>query len=240
MQKLPKIATASFETELIADGRKVSYRPFIVKEEKQLLMAIQSKDINTIIKAIKETIDACILTDGISVDELASFDIEKLFLLIRGKAVGEAIEIEVGHPEEDDTDCNYRHTIELDIDKIKTVVDEKHNRVVRLSENPPIGLKMNYPTIDMIKYDEENPDDLVSIIALSIDQFYEGDDATDASEFSLEERIEFIESLDKTNFKKIGEFFNTMPHLSYSTTYKCPKCEKDVEIKLDKMSDFFM
>jgi len=239
---LPKVSTPVFELDLISSNKKVKFRPFLVKEEKSLLVALESGDDKTIYNTLKSVLKSCILTRGIKVDELPSFDLEYLFLNIRGKSVGETVELLVTC--KDDGETQVPLTIEMS--DIKLNVPDEHNDTIDLGNN--LFLKLKYPSLEQFVQNnfivsELKSTDLVEktfdSVADCIDQVYNEDEAWSASECTKKESLDFVGQLSSNQFQKIEEFFTTMPKLSYKTTVKNPKTKKDNDVVIEGLSNFF-
>tara|TARA_B100001113_G_C21082270_1_gene610487 strand:- start:314 stop:1042 length:729 start_codon:yes stop_codon:yes gene_type:complete len=239
---LPKVSTPVFELDLISSNKKVKFRPFLVKEEKSLLVALESGDEKTIHNTLKSVLKSCILTRGIKVDELPSFDLEFLFLNIRGKSVGETVELLVTC--RDDGETQVPLTIEMS--DIKLSVPDEHNDTIDLGNN--LFLKLKYPSLEQFVENnfivsELKSTDLVDktfeSVADCIEQVYNEEEAWSASECTKKELLDFVGQLSSSQFQKIEEFFTTMPKLSYKTIVKNPKTKKDNEIVIEGLSNFF-
>ena len=239
---LPKVSTPVFELDLISSNKKVKFRPFLVKEEKSLLVALESGDEKTIHNTLKSVIKSCILTRGVKVEELPSFDLEFLFLNIRGKSVGESVELLVTC--KDDGETQVPLTIEMS--DIKLTVPDEHNDTIDLGNN--LFLKLKYPSLE--QFVENNfivsklkNTDLVEKAFDSVDdcieQVFTEDEAWSASDCSKKELLDFVGQLSSSQFQKIEEFFTTMPKLSYKTTVKNPKTKKDNDVVIEGLSNFF-
>lgn len=226
---LPVVSTPEFETEIPSSKKKIKFRPFLVKEEKLLYFALESKETNDIINSIKKIFENCILTD-FKFDELAFFDFEYLFLMLRAKSVGESIELNLKH---DIEGCGNINKVTVDIDDIKVQVNEEHSDKFMLDDN--IGVKMRYPTIESISKLGEQ--DSFSLIRDSIEFVYDQENVYD--EFSKEEMESFLDSLGKAHFEKIMEFFSTMPKLKHEVTYICKKCGAKETVVLEGLQSFF-
>ena len=239
---LPKVSTPVFELDLISSNKKVKFRPFLVKEEKSLLVALESGDEKTIHNTLKSVIKSCILTRGVKVEELPSFDLEFLFLNIRGKSVGESVELLVTC--KDDGVTHVPLTIEMS--DIKLTVPDEHNDTIDLGNN--LFLKLKYPSLE--QFVENNfivsklkNTDLVEkafdSVADCIEQVFTEDEAWSASDCSKKELLDFVGQLSSSQFQKIEDFFTTMPKLSYKTTVKNPKTKKDNDVVIEGLSNFF-
>ena len=239
---LPKVSTPVFELDLISSNKKVKFRPFLVKEEKSLLVALESGDEKTIHNTLKSVLKSCILTRGIKVDELPSFDLEFLFLNIRGKSVGETVELLVTCRDDGETQV----PLTIQMSDIKLNVPDDHNQTIDLGNN--LFLKLKYPSLQQFVENnfivsELKNTDLVEktfdSVADCIEQVYNEEEAWSASECTKKELLDFVGQLSSSQFQKIEEFFTTMPKLSYKTTVKNPKTKKDNEVVIEGLSNFF-
>ena len=238
---LPKINTPTYELVLPSNNKKVKYRPFLVREEKILVMALESEDMSQITNSIIQILTDCILTKGIDVASLATFDIEYLFLNIRAKSVGESVEVNVTCPDDN------RTTVEIDvnIDSIKVKKNRKHKDTVKLDDT--LSLKLKYPSVaQFIDNNFEVSDDTgdsvaksLSMITSCMDMIYNDEESWDASESTTEELTEFIEQLNTKQFKEIEKFFETMPKLSHKLKVTNPKTGVESEVLLEGLASFF-
>jgi hypothetical protein len=237
---LPKINTPTYELEIPSTGKKIRYRPFLVREEKILIMALESEDMKQITNAIIEILTECILTKGVKISELATFDIEYIFLNVRGKSVGEEIEINVTCP--DDGETQVQTTI--DIDSIKISKDKEHNSIIKLDDT--LSMKMKYPSIEQFiennfEYQETNADvdKSLKLITSCIEMVYTSDECWSSTDCTSEEMMEFVEQMNTKQFKEIEKFFTTMPKLSHTIKVKNPKTKKENEVTLEGLASFF-
>ena len=236
---LPKINTPTYELELPSSNRKIKYRPFLVKEEKILIIAMESEDQKQITNAIKTVIGNCILSRGIKVEKLSTFDIEYLFLNIRGKSVGEEVEVMITCPDDEETQV----PVTINLDEIKVITDKTHSKDITLDEN--LTMRMKYPSLDeFIKsnfsFDGNfGVDESFKLIASSIEQIYSEEESWSSSDCSAKEMIEFVEQLSSKQFKEVENFFDTMPKLSHTITIKNPKTGVESEVVLEGLSSFF-
>ena len=236
---LPKIATPTYELVLPSSDRKIKFRPFLVKEEKILILAMESQDTKQIANAVKNVITNCILTRGIKVDKLSTFDIEYLFLNIRGKSVGEQIEVMVTCPDDNKTQV----PMSINVDSIKVQKDKNHSTDIKLDD--VYTLRMKYPSLtEFIKNNfgamgEMNVDDTFDLIASCIDQVYSEEESWASEECTKKELTNFIESLNSNQFKKVENFFETMPKLSHSVKVLNPNTKVESEIKIEGLQSFF-
>ena len=238
---LPKIATPTYELELPSNKKKIKYRPFLVKEEKILIIAMESEDPKQIARAVKDVISGCILTKGVKVEELATFDIEYLFLNIRGKSVGEDIEVLVTCPDDGITQVPAL----INLDEIKVQVAENHTRDIKLDAD--LSLRMKYPSMnEFIKSnfstDESaiSVDDTFDLISNCIEQIYNEEESWSASDCTKKELVEFLEQLNSKQFKEIEKFFETMPKLSHTITVKNPKTNVESDVVMEGLTAFFV
>jgi len=223
---------------LPSTGKKVKYRPFLVKEEKVLIIAMESEDEKQITNAIKEVISNCIITRGIKVEQLSTFDIEYLFLNIRGKSVGEEVEVMVTCPDDGVT----KVPTVINLDEIKVQKDEKHTRDIKLDND--LVLRMKYPSLEeFIKNnfsgEEITVDNTFDLIASCVEQVYSEEESWSASDCTKKELIQFLEQLSSKQFKEIETFFETMPKLSHTVVVKNPNTGVDNEILLEGLTAFF-
>jgi hypothetical protein len=235
---LPKISTPTYELELPSTGKKIKYRPFLVKEEKILIIAMESEDEKQITNAIKDVISSCIITRGVKVEQLSTFDIEYLFLNIRGKSVGEEVEVMVTCP--DDGTTKVPTTINLD--DIKIHKDKKHNRDIKLDDS--LILRMKYPSLEEFirnnfSGDEITVDNTFDLICSCVEQVYSEEESWSASDCTRKELKQFLDQLSSKQFKEIETFFETMPKLSHTVNVKNPNTGVDNEIVLEGLTAFF-
>ena len=237
---LPKIVTPTYELVLPSSNRKIKFRPFLVKEEKILILAMESQDTKQIANAVKNVITHCILTKGIKVDKLSTFDIEYLFLNIRGKSVGEDIEVMVTCPDDGKTQVP---TL-INIDSIKVQRSDDHETDIKLDDT--YTLRMKYPSLnEFIKsnfaggVDDMNVDDTFDLIASCIEQVYSEEESWSSADCTKKELNDFLEQLDSKQFKNIEKFFETMPKLSHTVTVTNPNTKKENKIVLEGLQNFF-
>jgi len=228
---LPTLALPKYRTKIKSTDKPISYRPFIVREEKVLLVAMESKEYSMISDAIKHIVNECTF-HKLDIDSLPVFDLTYLFLNIRAKSVGETV-----NPIMMCGNCNNNIPVEVDLTKIKIKTNDKHKTKIQLEGD--VGCVMKYPTTNVDK-ENENFDKATSSIANCIEMIYSGDEVFKTSELESQEVVDFIEDLSHSNFEKLIEFFDTMPKLSYDIEYTCDKCnEKNVRV-LEGLGDFFL
>ena len=236
---LPTISTPTYELVLPSSNRKIKYRPFLVKEEKILILAMESQDTKQIARAVKDVISHCILSKGIKVEKLATFDIEYLFLNIRGKSVGEDIEVMVTCPDDNKTQV----PMSINVDTIKVHMDEEHTKDIVLDD--VYTLRMKYPSLnEFIKTNFDNVDDMkvddtFDLIASCIDQVYSEEESWASEECTKKELTTFVESLNSNQFKKVEKFFETMPKLAHTVKVTNPNTNVESEIRIEGLQSFF-
>ena len=236
---LPKIATPTYELELPSTGKSVSYRPFLVKEEKVLVIALESEDNKQITSAIRAVLKNCILTKGIKVEALPTFDIEFLFLNIRGKSVGEEIEVSVTCPDDGETQV----PVTINLDEIQVQKDENHTNKIKVDDS--IMMEMKYPSLEQFiknnfEFDDKNAlNQSFDLIASSIDKIYTEDEVWATADCTKKEVKEFLDSMNSTQFKEIESFFETMPKLSHTFKVTNPKTKVESDVVLEGLASFF-
>ncbi len=237
---LPKISTPTYELALPSTGKKIKYRPFLVKEEKILIMALESENMKQITDAIVQILKDCILTRGVKVQALSTFDIEYLFLNIRAKSVGETVEVNVTCPDDGDTKVQ----IEIDIDSIKVQKDKSHKNIIKIDD--VISMKLKYPSLQQfvennfeVTDTQSNVDQSLKMITSCIDIIYNEEESWSASDSTQKELEEFIEQLNTKQFKEVENFFSTMPKLSHTIKVKNPNTDVESEVVLEGLGAFF-
>ena len=236
---LPTIATPTYELVLPSTKQEIKYRPFLVKEEKLLVLALESEDNKQVSSAIKSVIKACILTRGIKVEELTTFDIEYLFLNIRGKSVGEEVEVNIIAPDDETTSI----PVKINLDDIQVIENEEHTKTIKLDDT--LMMEMKYPSLDQfIKNnfdftDQSNVDQSFEVIASCIDKIFSEEEVWATADCTKKEVNEFLEGMNSMQFKEIEKFFETMPKLSHTLKVTNPKTKKKSEVVLEGLSSFF-
>ena len=237
---LPTISTPTYELTLPSSDKKIKYRPFLVKEEKILILAMESEDTKQIARSIKDVITKCILSRGIKVEKLSTFDIEYLFLNIRGKSVGEHIEVMVTCPDDGKTQV----PMSINIDSIKVQKNDEHDKDIKLDDT--YTLRMKYPSLaeftktNFGSMNEMKVDDTFELIASCRDQVYSEEESWSHQECTKKELSDFIESLNSNQFKMVEKFFETMPKLSHTVKVTNPNTKVESEIKLEGLQSFFV
>ncbi len=221
---LPKIVTPTYTLVIPSSGKKITYRPFLVKEEKVLVMAMESDNMDQVGRAIKDVLTACINTRGIRVDKLSTFDIEYLFLHVRGKSVGET-----------------KVAISVSIDEIGIIENPEHNKDIKLDDN--LTLRMRYPSLSEFVNQNFGESDQVTasfeVIASCIDMIFTDEETWSAKDHSKKEWLAFVETLPSNSFKQVEKFFNTMPKLQHSVMITNPNTKVESEVKLEGLAAFF-
>ena len=235
---LPKINTPTYELTLPSNGKKIKYRPFLVREEKILIMALETEDQKQITAAIIQILTACIMTRGVKLNELATFDIEYLFLNVRSKSVGETISLNLICPDDEKTSVE----VSIDLDSIKVKKDKSHTNTVKLDDN--LSLKLKYPSMKQFiesnfEAGVESVSNTMDVVISSIDMIYNEEESWNASESTKKELEDFIDQLNTKQFKLIENFFDTMPKLSHKIKVKNPKTDVESTILLEGLAAFF-
>ena len=236
---LPKISTPLYELEIPSTKKKIKYRPFLVKEEKILIIAMESEDPKQIASAVKNVISACISTRGVKVENLATFDIEYLFLNIRGKSVGEDVEVMVTCPDDEET----KVPVTINLDEINVEIDKKHSKDIKLDND--LTLRMRYPSMNEFIQNNFATGQKVTVegtfdlIIQCIEQIYNEEESWAASDSTKKELNEFVEQLSSKQFKEIEGFFETMPKLKHTFKVKNPTTGVESEMVLEGLQSFF-
>ena len=236
---LPKIAAPTYELELPSTGETIQYRPFLVKEEKLLVIALESEDTKQITTAIKTVIKNCILTKGIKVESLPTFDIEYLFLNIRGKSVGEELDVNIICPDDGKTEVS----VLINLEDIEVQKNDEHEKKIKIDDS--IMIEMKYPSLDQFiknnfDFNKRNAmDQSFELIASCIGTIFTEDEAWSTADCSKKEVTEFLESMNSSQFKGIEKFFETMPKLSHKVSVKNPKTKVESEVVLEGLASFF-
>ena len=236
---LPTISTPTYELEIPSIKKTIKYRPFLVKEEKILIIAMESEDSKQIADAVKNVISNCLITRGIKIEKLSTFDIEYLFLNIRGKSVGETVDVLITCPDDGVT----KVPVSINLDEIKVEVSDQHSRDIKLDDS--LTMRMKYPSMqEFIKSNFSNTndvsvDDTFDLICSCIEQVYSEEESWNASDFSNKDLIQFLEQLTSNQFKGIEKFFETMPKLSHTVNLKNPNTDVESTVVLEGLSSFF-
>jgi len=236
---LPKISTPTYELELPSTEETIKYRPFLVREEKLLVLALESEDAKEITTAIKTVIKSCIQTKNIKVETLPTFDIEYLFLNIRGKSVGEEIEVSIICPDDGETQV----PVKIAVDDIKVVKNENHKKQIKVDSS--IMMEMKYPSLEQfikMNFDfsgNNTMDQSFDLVASCIDKIYTEDEVWSTADVTKKELTEFLDQMNSSQFKQIESFFETMPKLSHTVKVKNPNTKVESEVVLEGLSNFF-
>ena len=238
---LPTIATPTYELILPSTGKKIKYRPFLVKEEKILILALESQDQSEITNAVKDVLKKCIMTRGIKVDGLPTFDIEYIFLNIRAKSIGESIKVVVKCPDDGVTEV----PVTIYVDEIEVSKPEGHTTDIVLDKT--MTLRMKYPSLsqfiesnfDVSMTPEETVEKTFKVIADCMDTVFTAEDAWEAKDYTAKERLAFIEQLNSKQYKDVERFFSTMPKLSHSVEVENPNTGVKNTVVLEGLADFF-
>ena len=231
---LPVLSTPTYELTIPSSGQTVQYRPFLVKEEKILLMANEGGEATEIVRAMKQIIGNCI-QNGYNTDNMPLFDVEYIFLKLRSKSVNEFSEVGFRCPE-----CDEVNRIQIDLSSVEISTNDTHSNKIELTND--IGLIMKYPQLDSINMNDlqsTDVDTIFNVISSCIDSIYQGEEIHDSGDYTREEISEFINNLTQEQFLKIQQFFDTMPKLSHTVPYTCNKCEYDEPLVLEGLQNFF-
>ena len=235
---LPQINAPTYELTIPSSKRKIRYRPFLVKEEKILVIAMESNDIGDIARAVKQVLGQCILTKGTKIDKLSTFDIEYLFLNVRCKSVGETVDIKVTCPDDGVTTV----PVTVDLDAIQVTFDPEHDKDIILDDK--LKMRMKYPSLDEFIKENFQVDNVgfeqsIEMIASCVDMIYSEDETWTSADFTQKEMVDFLEGLGSKQFKELEKFFTTMPKLTHEIKVKNPKTKKENTIKLEGLAAFF-
>ena len=238
---LPTIETPTYELKVPSSGKKIKYRPFLVKEEKILIIALESKNQNEITNAVKDVLKKCILTRGVKVDDFPTFDIEYIFLNIRAKSIGEDIKMTVTCPDDGET----KVPVTVYVDEIEVIKPEGHETDIVIDDK--LTLRMKYPSLNQFVENnfevDDDPETLVNktfkVVADCIDTVFTEEDAWEAKDYSSDERVKFIEQLNSKQYKKVENFFATMPKLSHTIEVVNPNTKKKSSVVLEGLAEFF-
>ena len=231
---LPVINAPIYELTIPSTGQTVQYRPFLVKEEKILLMANEGGEASEIVRAMKQIIGNCI-QNGYNTDNMPLFDVEYIFLKLRSKSVNEFSEVGFRCPE-----CDEVNRIQIDLSSVEISTNDTHSNKIELTND--IGLIMKYPQLDSINMNDlqsTDVDTIFNVVSSCVDSIYQGEEIHDSGDYTKQEISEFINNLTQEQFLKIQQFFDTMPKLSHTVPYKCGKCEYDEPLLLEGLQNFF-
>tara|TARA_B100001989_G_scaffold28230_1_gene16848 strand:+ start:655 stop:1380 length:726 start_codon:yes stop_codon:yes gene_type:complete len=238
---LPKVNTPTYELVLPSSGKKIKYRPFLVREEKILIMALETEDTKQITQSVIDILSSCIITKGVALEKLATFDIEYLFLNVRSKSVGEQVELNVTCPDDGKTSV----PVTIDIDSIKIKKDKNHKNTIKLDDS--LSLKLKYPSMEQFissnfETAEETGSEIkttLDMITSCIDIIFNEEESWSASESTKKELEEFLDQLNTKQFKMIEDFFATMPKLTHTIKVKNPQTNVESTVRLEGLASFF-
>ena len=237
---LPKINTPTYEMTLPSTGKKIKYRRFLVREEKILILAMESENMKDITNSIIQILSDCILTENVKIESLATFDIEYLFLNVRARSVGETVDVNITCPDDGETQVE----MSIDIDSIKIQKTRGHKNIIKLDDE--LSMKLRYPSLDQFVENNFETGEVVSevgqslaMISSCIEMIYNQEESWEASEYSRKELDEFLEQMNTKQFKQIEKFFTTMPKLSHTIAVKNPETGVESEVVLEGLASFF-
>jgi len=235
---LPKINSPTYELVIPSSKKKIKFRPFLVKEEKILVIAMESQDIKDIARAVKQVLNNCILTRGIKIDKLSTFDIEYLFLNVRGKSVGESVEVSITCPDDGETQV----PVTINLDDIQVQESPGHSVDIELDDT--LKMRMRYPSLDQFIKENFNVEDVgfeesFDLISSCVDQIFNEEETWTESDFTKKEMVAFLEGLGSKQFKQIEQFFVTMPKLYHEVKVINPNTKKENVIALEGLASFF-
>ena len=234
---LPKLNTPTYELEIPSTDEKIKFRPFLVKEEKILMMALETKDNAQIVNAVKDIVSECTY-NKLNINTMPMFDVEYIFLQIRSKSVGEVSKVKILCPDDKKTYTN----VEIDLNEVKVQVEDEHTNKIELTDS--MGMIMTYPNIDSFTENgiqDINASNMLDVIGTCILQIYEdkGEKVYEAKDQTKKELVEFIEQLNTKQFQDVQKFFDTMPRLKHTIKVKNPKTKKTSDVTLSGLNDFF-
>ena len=235
---LPTLSTPTYELEVPSTKKKIKYRPFLVKEEKILLLAMETEDEKQMANAVKTILSNCIQTPRFKVDSLALFDIEYIFLNIRGKSVGETVDLQITCPDDNQTVVD----VSIDLDDIQVQKNAEHTNILKMNDD--VSVVMKYPSMDLFIKNNMNDsgsevDDVFEIASMCIDQIVDGEEVYETSNSSKKEITEFLEGMDTKQFLMVQKFFETMPKLSHTVKVTNPNTKVKSDVVIEGLASFF-
>jgi len=231
---LPKLETPLFVTKLPSNGAEVMFRPFLVKEEKVLLMALEGGEENEITRAVQAIIKSCLLDDEFDINKMSTFDIEHLFLQIRAKSVGEMVEMVVRHNQDDE--CKHQTTVAINLEDVKVNGEIQDGKIMI---NDEIGVKLRYPNLsDLANLLDDDDDSVFNVINNCVEYVFDKDNVY--NDFTKEEIVNWMEQLTQEQFKKINDFMENIPRLSHEINWTCSKCGKEDSVTVEGLNGFFI
>ena len=242
---LPKLEVPTYDFKMISNGKTIKFRPFLVKEQKLLLMANQSEDMKETLNSIKQIVKNCVI-DDIDVDEIPTFDLEYLFLNLRARSVNDVVNLSykcnniITKENGEDTPCNSIEKFDINLLDIKPILNPEHNKKIEL--NSKLGIMMKYPTFETLTnlQNKSDTDNLIELLTECIDYIYDENQIYKSKDSSKEELIEFIDNLQQKDMEKVQRFFDTVPKLTHEITFKCKKCNYEEKIPIEGLQNFFL
>jgi len=242
---LPKLEVPTYDFKMISNGKTIKFRPFLVKEQKLLLMANQSEDMKETLNSIKQIVKNCVI-DDIDVDEIPTFDLEYLFLNLRARSVNDVVNLSykcnniITKENGEDTPCNSIEKFDINLLDIKPILNPEHNKKIEL--NSKLGIMMKYPTFETLTnlQNKSDTDNLIELLIECIDYIYDENQIYKSKDSSKEELIEFIDNLQQKDMEKVQRFFDTVPKLTHEITFKCKKCNYEEKIPIEGLQNFFL
>lgn len=243
---LPKLSSPIFELTLPSSGKEVKYRPFLVKEQKLLLMALESKEQKEMLRAMKQIINNCAL-DKVDVDAMPMFDLEYFFIKLRAKSVGEEIDLQLMHPggvNSESQECSHVTKFKLNLMNVEVEKPENHTNKIILDEKTGVGICLKYPTMGLadkmqLASQKTQIESVLDLVSDSIDYIYDAGNVYPAKDSSKKELLEFVNDLSQEQFKKLTDFFNDMPKLKHTLKWRCAECGCDESVTIEGMANFF-
>lgn len=232
---LPLLNTPEFETTIPSNQQRVRFRPFLVKEEKILFMALQGNDPREMTTAVKNILNACVMSEEFDIQKLSIFDVEYLFMKLRGKSVGENVELKVRHPA---GECQHASDVAINIDEVQVTFPENYSDKIQLTEQ--VGIQLRQPGIDQaatVEGDEDEFSKIMNLISECVVCLY--DDTNVYDTFTKDEIIQFIENLNQEQFGKVRDFFTNSPKMSYTIDWVCSECNQPDSITIEGLTSFF-
>ncbi len=231
---LPVINTPTYELELPSTKEKITYRPFLVKEEKILLVAMEEDNEENMIRAVKQIVNNCTF-EALNVDNLPMFDLEFLFLRVRAKSVGEIATVNILSPDDEKTYVK----VDVNLEEVKVKFDKKHNKKIKLTDE--ITIEMSYPNLSLVERtgDLSDAEQIFGMIGRCVERIFDGETIYEKSDFTHKELDVFLDSLNTKQFEEVQDFFNTMPKLSHTVEFTNPKTKKKQKVTLEGMQSFF-
>jgi len=234
---LPKLTAVKFATNLPSNGKKIEFRPFLVKEEKALLVAMEAEDMNQMMMSLRDIVNSCVEEPNFDVGKIPFFDAEYLFLQLRSKSIGEISTLQYRHTNGVNykgEQCNTATDINIKLDEIKAENLEEHTDTIKLTDQ--LSVKMRYPSIiEIAKIESEKQE--IDMVAASIDYAFDANQTYEAD--TPEQKVEFVESMTAQQLQKISKFFDTMPRIRHTVKYKCKGCGQEDTVTLEGLADFF-